>query len=61
MAFGFGVLKLPPTSFWAMTPPELNAALRGHFGRGRLHRALDRGRLEELMAEHPDIISMEQT
>lgn len=27
MAAGLGVLRLPPASFWAMTPTELAAAL----------------------------------
>lgn len=29
MAFGLGELKLAPEVFWAMSLPELNAALRG--------------------------------
>ena len=32
MAAGFGLLGLAPAAFWAMTPRELAAALRGRFG-----------------------------
>ncbi len=32
MAVGFGVLGLAPQVFWAMTPKELEAALRGPLG-----------------------------
>ena len=54
MAFGFGVLKLPPPVFWAMTPRELDAALAGHYGRNRLRRAPSRPELDVMMAEYPD-------
>ena len=32
MAVGLGVLGLPPAVFWAMSPKELEAALRGRTG-----------------------------
>ncbi len=32
MAAGLGTLRLPPSHFWAMTPKEIDAALRGAFG-----------------------------
>lgn len=32
MAVGLGVLALAPAAFWAMTPRELNAAIRGRLG-----------------------------
>jgi uncharacterized phage protein (TIGR02216 family) len=32
MAAGFGLLGLSPAAFWAMTPRELAAALRGRLG-----------------------------
>lgn len=32
MAAGLGTLRLSPRDFWAMTPRELDAALRGAFG-----------------------------
>lgn len=32
MAAGLGLLRLAPSAFWAMTPRELAAALRGRLG-----------------------------
>jgi uncharacterized phage protein (TIGR02216 family) len=32
MEAGLGALRLPPDVFWAMTPRELDASLRGAFG-----------------------------
>lgn len=32
MAAGLGLLGLAPAAFWAMTPRELAAALRGRLG-----------------------------
>ena len=32
MAVGFGVLALTPAAFWAMTPREFAAAMRGRLG-----------------------------
>lgn len=52
MAFGLGVLKLPPRQFWAMTPRELARAMEGAGGRRAV--APDRPALEELMAAYPD-------
>jgi len=54
MAFGLGVLKLPPAAFWALTPRELDAALAGHYGRNRLRGAPNRADLQTLMAAYPD-------
>lgn len=54
MAFGLGVLKLPPAAFWAMTPRELDAALCGHYGRRRVQAPLSRADLSALMVSHPD-------
>lgn len=53
MAFGLGVLKLPPAVFWAMTPRELDAALLGHYGRRRAG-APRREDLATLMQQFPD-------
>ena len=52
MAFGLGVLKLSPESFWRMTPRELACAMRGIAGAdgARLNRAA----LSELMRRFPD-------
>lgn len=52
MAFGLGVLRLPPGAFWAMTPRELAAAHDGIAG--RRGTALGRYDLEALMTLHPD-------
>lgn len=32
MALGLGVLRLPPQTFWQMTPREFSAALHGAIG-----------------------------
>ena len=36
MQFGFGVLKLAPDAFWALTPRELEAAVAAHGGGARM-------------------------
>jgi len=59
MAFGLGVLKLPPAVFWAMTPRELEAALAGHHGRRA--GAPSRAELVAMMALFPDDPSTEQS
>lgn len=51
MQFGFGVLRLSPGAFWAMSPRELAAAY------AVFHRTappLQRGRLDDLMQHFPD-------
>ena len=45
MAAGLGTLRLPPRDFWAMTPRELDAALRGALRLGRARRRITRGDL----------------
>lgn len=54
MAIGLGVLGLAPAVFWALTPKELDAALRGRFGDARNVSALSRGELGDLMQQFPD-------
>lgn len=54
MAIGLGVLGLTPTVFWALTPKELDAALRGRFGDVRGVTALSRSELGDLMQQFPD-------
>ena len=52
---GLGVLRLPPETFWSMTPNEFFLALEGAGLKsvgGLL--AMDRGTLERMMADHPD-------
>ena len=61
MAFGLGVLKLPPAQFWNMTPRELEAALRGHYGRGIAAPAFGRPSLQALMTDYPDMSTAEET
>ena len=52
MEAGLGALRLAPPVFWAMTPRELEAALRGVFG-VRLP-LMSRSDLAALMALYPD-------
>lgn len=52
MAFGLGVLRLAPQTFWAMTPRELAAAHSG--AKGRIGGAPDRAALDGLMRLFPD-------
>jgi uncharacterized phage protein (TIGR02216 family) len=54
MAIGLGVLGLAPLAFWALTPKELDAALRGKYGAGLPPTALSRGDLGDLMQQFPD-------
>lgn len=57
MAAGFGVLRLSPAHFWAMTPKELGAALRGLAGRTHADAPLPRASLAHLMTRYPDAAS----
>ena len=54
MEFGLGVLGLAPQVLWAMTPKELDAALRGRFGRERASTPPSLGDLTALMSLFPD-------
>ena len=54
MTAGLGLLGLAPSVFWAMTPRELDAALRGRLGGGGADRALGRADLNRLMQQFPD-------
>jgi len=53
MAFGLGILKLGPQSFWAMTPRELGAAVRGIAGRSGTVPAPSRAEFAGLMPLYP--------
>jgi uncharacterized phage protein (TIGR02216 family) len=56
MAVGFGLLRLSPTTFWAMTPIEFERAARPfRSGIGAPARA----DLNELMRAFPDTIRKE--
>ncbi len=52
MQFGFGVLRLSPQAFWAMTPRELASAVGVR--RGLAPPPLDRAGLDELIRRYPD-------
>jgi uncharacterized phage protein (TIGR02216 family) len=52
IAFGLGVLRLPPEAFWRMTPRELAFAMRGL--RGDVTAPLTRKAFDELMRRFPD-------
>lgn len=51
MGFAFGVLRLSPETFWAMTPRELSAAVRAITGD---RTPLGRADLDSLIAAFPD-------
>jgi uncharacterized phage protein (TIGR02216 family) len=52
MRFGLGVLRLSPNDFWAMSLPELHAAMLAHStAQGD---APDRAALERLLRQFPD-------
>lgn len=53
MAIGFGLLRLPPATFWAMTPRELGAALGAITGMERAGPP-SRDDLARLMRSYPD-------
>ena len=53
MRFGFGVLRLPSSAFWGMTPRELAAAFEAASGRAR-GTAPERDALADLMRRFPD-------
>lgn len=54
MEAGLGSLRLRPSDFWAMTPRELDAALRGAFGTRNAATPPTRGDLAALMKRYPD-------
>lgn len=54
MAAGLGVLGLAARDFWAMTPRELDAALRGRLGIGVAAAVPTRADLDQLMRAFPD-------
>ena len=54
MALGLGVLRLPPLHFWAMSLPELNAALEGYTGAAWAAAPLSRHEFGALIRRYPD-------
>ena len=53
MGLGFGILRLSPAAFWAMTPHELAAAADAVLGRPASAKP-QRADLDRLMAAFPD-------
>jgi uncharacterized phage protein (TIGR02216 family) len=51
MAFAFGVLKLTPDTFWAMTPREFDAAASPYLP---ANNTASRSALVDLMQAFPD-------
>lgn len=54
MALGLGTLGLAPPVFWAMTPKELDAAMRGRFGAAAREAPPSHAELSALMQRFPD-------
>ena len=54
MAVGLGLLRIRPQDFWAMTPAELDAVLKGAFGEGIGGPGPSRADLIGLMGRFPD-------
>lgn len=54
IGFGLGVLRLPPETFWRMTPRELAYAIVAV--RGRVTPPLARNELTDLMRRFPDAV-----
>jgi uncharacterized phage protein (TIGR02216 family) len=54
MIAGLGHLRLAPRDFWAMTPRELDAALRGYYDLGPASSPLNRATLNALLQAFPD-------
>ncbi|MGL4813332.1 MAG: phage tail assembly chaperone [Beijerinckiaceae bacterium] len=52
MAFGFGVLRLSPKDFWALSLDEIAAAWRSIFGSA--HALPTRDAIAALMQQFPD-------
>lgn len=54
MRFGLGALGLGPREFWAMTPREFDAAMKGRLGIFGDSGPMDRSALAALSARFPD-------
>lgn len=54
MRFGLGVLGLAPDEFWAMTPREFDAAVKGRMGLLHDRAPMTRAGLADLSARFPD-------
>lgn len=54
MRFGLGALGLGPREFWAMTPREFDAAVKGRLGVFDDARPINRAGFAALSAQFPD-------
>lgn len=54
MRIGLGLLGLAPEVFWAMTPREFEAAVRGRFGELDPPPRMTATTLDELVRKYPD-------
>lgn len=54
MAFGLGVLRLGPATFWGMTIPEFKAAARGQRGEFGVVEPITPHAFAALMQRFPD-------
>ena len=54
MAAGLGLLHLSPKDFWASTPREMAAALRGLLGPAAVDAPMPRAALTQLISLFPD-------
>ena len=60
MALGFGVLRMAPAQFWAMSVSELNAALKGLTGEAWAETPISRHHFGVLMDRYPDHLENSQ-
>ncbi len=54
MRIGLGVLGLAPEVFWAMTPREFEAAVRGRLGELDVPAPMTAATLDNLVRKYPD-------
>ncbi|MEM7270531.1 MAG: rcc01693 family protein [Pseudomonadota bacterium] len=54
MRFGLGVMGLAPDQFWAMTPREFDAAVKGRLGQLGGAAPMSRAGFEALAEKYPD-------
>lgn len=55
MAIGMGLIGLAPAVFWALSPREFDAILRGRYGNAVSLAPPSRGELIGLMQKFPDM------
>ena len=57
MRFGFGTLRLSPSEFWALTVPEITAAIEAHFPKADAPARAD---FQSLLHRFPDAAGPEE-